>query len=97
MSYIFKKIVMVLGVTILIAVAYYTLNSVNKTDTAIKGETQKQDFAQKSSKILSDTKKIKTLNLDTSFFADQRFSSLKNTRVELIDSATGRTNPFDVY
>lgn len=88
---------MVLGVTVLIAVAYYTLNSMSKTDTAIIGETQKQDLAQKSSKILSDTKKIKTLTFDTSFFADPRFSSLKNTRVELIDSTTGRTNPFDVY
>ena len=88
---------MVLGVMVLIAVAYYTLNSMSNTDSAIIGETQKQDLAQKSSKILSDTKKIKTLNIDTSFFADQRFSSLKNNRVELMDSATGRTNPFEVY
>ena len=49
---------------------------------------------QKSQVILANTRKIDEYRMDTSIFTDVKFSSLLDTRIDLIDVGTGRQNPF---
>lgn len=93
MSFLIKKLLTALVIAFaVIALYYFTMGNGAVTDTA--SEVSGEQLAQKSAAVLADTKKIKTLKLDTSIFEDPVFTSLKDTRVQIEDVDTGRSNPF---
>jgi hypothetical protein len=97
MSSRLNKLLILLGVLLIAYGAYYFSIHMNDADELViqdPGVVGMQGFSQNSEKILSDTKKIRTIVIDDTFFMDKKFTSLVDTQVELIELETGRTNPF---
>ncbi len=95
MSYIFKKIALVLGIVLLLGALYFGYTRINQQGNLVMEEERRIELEKKSEKILLDTQRIKSLKFDSVFFSDKRFSSLKDTRQDLIETESGRINPFE--
>lgn len=98
MSPLLKNLLIALGITLVLwgAMRFYTGSS---TDAVLLEDgTLSVDMnsaaVQKSQVILANTRKIDEYRMDTSIFTDVKFSSLLDTRIDLIDVGTGRQNPF---
>ena len=94
MSSLLKNLLTALCIALLLGVVYYfTIGSSDSgfDDIATQSDTE---VARKTAKILSDTQKIDTYDLDISIFTDKRFISLKDFTVKFDDVITGRQNPF---
>jgi len=96
MSAFIKNALFVLGLVVLLGLAYLTFfmggtttGSLLTTNLAATGQAalETQSFLIK----LQDIEKVK---IDDSLFRDERFTSLQDFRKELIDEGTGRSNPF---
>lgn len=83
-------------ITIIIGAGYYFLVGNKSTDLSeFVDSNATQSLTQQTDKILEDTRRINQFTLDSSIFSDKRFTSLVNTRVELGEISTGRSNPFE--
>ncbi len=95
MNYLIKNLLIALVITVVLGAAYYFVfgksTSVDEFDETEVTLTAKQQ----TEKILLDTQRINQFSIDDSIFSDARFISLENTRVELEEIPTGRSNPFD--
>ncbi len=93
MSSLLKNLLTALCIAILLSVVYYFTigGSDSEFDEVVQSDTE---VARETAKILSDTQKIDTYDLDVSIFTDKRFLSLKDFTVKFDDVSTGRPNPF---
>jgi hypothetical protein len=95
MSPLLKKLITML-LLVVTAGVIYTL-SIGEGDEELGGDTSLAgtEVELRTQKILSDTQKINGYLQDASIFEDKRFTSLQDFRVQLIDTPTGRANPFN--
>ncbi len=95
MSPLLKNLVIALGITVVLAGAYYLTKETDVTGT---GETvmANAEAAEKSAEIQRDKAAIEQYNLESRLviFQDKRFTSLVNTHQEPAQIQTGRDNPF---
>ena len=98
MSPLLKNLLIALGITLVLwgAVRFYSASSTDAELADEAGLLADPDSVavQKSQVILANTRKIDEYRMDTSIFTDVKFSSLLDTRIDLIDVGTGRQNPF---
>lgn len=89
-----RKLLIALGITVVLGVIYYmTIGSADEVPPL--GTTVTADeITERTNKILEDTQKLMTYDLDVSIFSDPRFESLQSFKVEIDDVETGRDNPF---
>jgi hypothetical protein len=94
MSPLLKNLVVALGITLVLWVAYSLLGSSDAGTVDVGVVNPELRF--RSQQILSDTNTIDNYRMDTAVLSDRRFTSLTDTRVNLsaIPVGTGRTNPF---
>lgn len=92
MSPLLKNLVVALGITLLLWVAYSFFGSSDRETVAVVNP----ELRMRSQQILSDTNTIDNYRMDTSVLSDRRFTSLMDTRVDLsaLPVGTGRANPF---
>lgn len=98
MSPLLKNLTIVLGITLIAGGAFFLYQQQTSSDIGSESDevvgVADQEIMQKTDEILADTRKIETLNLDATIFDDRRFKNLKDTRTDVVDVATGRSNPF---
>ncbi len=94
MSPLLKNLVVALGITLVLWVAYSFFGS-SDSDT-VDVVVVNPELRLRSQQILSDTNTIDNYRMDTSVLSDRRFTSLTDTRVDLgaLPVGTGRANPF---
>ncbi len=94
MSHTLKNLLLILISLLLFGGAYAVLRNADTTETGVGFMDEQNDVTVRTNQILSDTKRIDGYKLDVSIFTDQRFSTLKDTHVNIPDTYTGRPNPF---
>ena len=94
MSSLLKKLIVSL-VLIGAVAAIYTITVCGDEEATVDASLAGTDVELQTQKILSDTQKINGYLQDASIFEDKRFSSLQDFRVQLVDTPTGRANPFN--
>jgi hypothetical protein len=65
-----------------------------KDDTGLVSSAARRTEGQVGVKILSALSTLETLNLDTKFFSNSMFKSLKNFSKDVQKQPEGRSNPF---
>ncbi len=93
MSPLLKKLISALLLVVSVGVIY-TL-SIGGGEDLIDSSLTGTEVELRTQKILADTQKINGYLQDASIFEDERFSSLQDFRVQLVDTPTGRANPFN--
>lgn len=101
MTTLAKKLLVALGLTMFfgggfVAILYFTgTNPADTAPTGTEGTSEDSSAAvQKTEEMLQNIKTLNSYKLDTSFFNDGTFKSLKDFRQEVKDVPTGRENPF---
>ncbi len=97
MKPLLKNLIIALSITIVLSGAYMIFGrSSSDVDPLLSGGVMNAELLMRSHEILENTNRIDGYRMDTSVLSDRRFTSLKNTRVDLnaFDVATGRANPF---
>lgn len=97
MKPLLKNLIIALSITILLSGAYMIFGrSSSDVDPSLSGGVMNPALLVRSHEILKNTNRIDGYRMDTSVLSDRRFTSLKNTRVDLngLDVGTGRANPF---
>jgi hypothetical protein len=95
MSPLLNKLLIALGVVVVGFGLYMFFSKSDETPIGeVQGVVSSADLLVASEKIYTDLNKIRTLSIDSPLFSDKRFTSLIDARVDLVDVATGRTNPF---
>ena len=95
MNYLLKNILIALIITLVIGSGYYFFIGKN-TEIVEPFQTDiSLTVKQQTEKILLDTQRVNEFSLDNSIFSDARFVNLINTRTELKEIPTGRSNPFE--
>lgn len=91
-----KKLTIALAIVVFLGIIYFfVIAKPDDTAPLITSDLSEADITSKTARILQNTQKINTYDLDTSIFEDDRFLSLIDFRVEIIDVNTGRVNPFE--
>ena len=95
MSYIIKKLIIVLGIALILVPVYFLVVNSGANEMSRMSEEDSRELEQRSERILLDNRKIKALNIKSTLFNDVRFSSLVQTRMALpANIETGRADPF---
>lgn len=95
MSSLLKNLLIALGIALVLWLGYMFLMPSAKSDTALNtSNSTSPNVAVESQQLLSTIQKLKTYNVDSTIFTDQRFVSLKDFRIPLTDEPSGRPNPF---
>ncbi len=94
MSSLLKNLLSALCITLLLGVAYY-FYSTSTGDELAQDAAFTSEIDLKTEKLLADTQRINTYDLDVSIFDDQRFISLYDFTKTIVDVRTGRLNPFE--
>ncbi|MCF7815727.1 MAG: hypothetical protein K9M10_03335 [Candidatus Pacebacteria bacterium] len=96
MSPTFKKLIAALCVIVLLGGVYVYVSSRNSDSEMVlsSGEFLSPEAAQRTEEVLRNIQEIDGYKLDDTLFLDRRFTSLVDTRIELIDIRTGRYDPF---
>lgn len=92
MSPFLKKIVIALVILLIAFGIYMSFSGMSSTSPTTQDYSA--SLVQNSEKILTDLNKINALTIDETIFADRLFRSLVDTRVTLVESKSGRPNPF---
>lgn len=93
MSSSLKKLIIGLGLIVVVFGAYLLLQGSDDMGGA-SGVIRDPALTEQSQSILMSTNKIQSFNTDTALFRRIEFTSLTDTRSELPEVPTGRTNPF---
>jgi hypothetical protein len=94
MSYLIKKLLIALLITLIVGAGAYFFIGQGPQGDPLLIDSDERVLKLKSEEVLVNTKKIRTLDIKSEFFSEPRFTSLKDTRVQLVDIPTGRSNPF---
>lgn len=94
-----KKYKLMLGLTVLIVVGFfvYTIfisEPFPEEDTLVTTSPERSEVEAVTIDLLTLLLSLKTLEIDTSIFSDDRFKSLIDFSVELVPQPIGRPNPF---
>ncbi len=95
MSNLLKKLITILAIVVTAGVIYMFTFGSGDEDAGVVGLTGNSEVELKTQKILADTQEINGYLEDVSLFEDARFTSLQDFRVQLVDTPTGRMNPFE--
>ena len=97
MSPLLKNLIVVIVIALVGGFVYYvvTSNSAGTPGATSQSDQYGADLAEKSTKILAQTKKIERIKLDTDVLHEARFVSLQKSNIDLGSIPDGRTNPFD--
>jgi len=93
MSYLLKNLSIALLITLVLGAGYYFIFGNTSKEASFDVQTS-GTAKQQIEKILADTKRINEYDLNGSIFMDERFTSLVDSRVDLGDARSGRSNPF---
>lgn len=94
MSPLLKNLLIALGVVLVAGGVYYfmTPDDVPLDESGIQVES---DAVRQTAQIRADTEKIGEFDVDGDILKDTRFRALKENQVDLVDTGTGRPNPFE--
>ena len=96
----FKKYKYALGFTLIAVIGFvvytifFTGESIPAGDELITTSPAQSEVEAVTVDLLALLLSLKTLNIDTAIFADDRFKSLTDFSVELLQQPVGRENPF---
>ena len=93
MSNLIKNLLIALVITAALGAGYYFISS-QQSEPLPELTRANPNVALQTEKIIANTQKIETYELDTSIFDDARFRSLVDYRVEIPNVEAGRENPF---
>ncbi|MEK7130790.1 MAG: hypothetical protein AAB924_00260, partial [Patescibacteria group bacterium] len=101
-NYMSKKIFFGMIVIFLAGSVYYGLKSPNTNDagvTAVESLSANSNtgIADEGDKIIKIISTLNTIKLNTSFFQEEAFLSLKDLSVHLVEGSMGKSNPFANY
>lgn len=97
-----KKIFFGMIVIFLVGSVYYGLRSPNATDTGVVAVDIAESnnvvgIADEGDKIIKIISTLSSIKLNTDFFQEESFLSLKDLSVRLMEGGMGRSNPFANY
>lgn len=95
MSSLLKNLLIALGLAILVLLAYMLF--FRGGDEALLTESSGALSAQgelETQALLAMTQRLDAIDIDGKIFTDNRFTSLKDFRIELVSEPVGRQNPF---
>ena len=96
MSKLLNNLTAVLTIIVVGAISYTMISSEDDVTDATLGYGQTNtEVTLEIEKMLDNTKKLHNYTLDVSIFTNQKFTSLKDFGVEIVDVGTGRSNPFE--
>lgn len=81
---------------------FYGLKKPTATDTGVVAvdystENNNAGIADEGDKIIKIISTLSSIKLNTDFFQEEMFLSLKDLSVRLVDGGMGRNNPFANY
>lgn len=91
MSNLLKNLLFALGLAALLLLGYMAF--MRDSDTSETG-VESQEIERDTQELLAKTQLLNSFQIDGSFFSDQKFLSLVDYRIELIQETIGRENPF---
>lgn len=94
MSPLLKNLLIALGVVVLAGAIYFFMKS-EEVSMSETGTLTESDAVRQTAQIRADTEKIGEFNVKGDILKDERFTALKGNEVNLPDSGTGRSNPFE--
>lgn len=92
MSPLLKNLFIILALVVVCGGAYYLIQQ--GAPTELVSSTNAEEITRETEKIIENINRIKQYELDESVFTDKRFTSLQETRVDLPEVKSGRSNPF---
>jgi hypothetical protein len=92
-----KKLIIALGITLVAGGIYFYYESQTEVvdDFATAEQGVVGDIATESAQVVAAIYQLETIMLDTKILKDERFLSLKDYTIPIVDVSTGRTNPFE--
>jgi len=96
MTPLLKKLFIALGVIAVLALGYFVFLSTSTPDedplsaTGVMGDAT----ALEAQELLVQLQKLRSVDVNASFFTDERFATFVDIRQQIVDEPTGRTNPF---
>jgi hypothetical protein len=87
-----KALLLILGIVLVVFGVYYFVSQSSIAGDSV--DVQNEELVRRSEKIVSDIATLDSIRIDDEIFTDPRFMSLTDTRVSLVEVATGRSNPF---
>ena len=96
MTPLLKKLFIVLGVVAVGAVGYFVYLNLGSTEEPLTTTGVMGDATElQAQELLVRLQRLRSVDIDGSIFADERFSTFVDIRQVIVDESTGRANPFD--
>ncbi len=93
MSNLLKNLLFALGLVALLLLGYMAF--MRDTGEVVSGSAaESQEAERKTQELLAKTQQLNSFQIDSTLFSDQKFLSLVDYRIELIQETVGRENPF---
>lgn len=94
MSKLLKNLLVALGIVVVVWIGYSAFTGDPEIPLSSTGSTLSMEAQIETQEILAKTQKLNSFSIDNDVLNDERFVSLTNFRVDLLEEPVGRVNPF---